>query len=70
MKLYFEFEGNKLKGTECYSYQGAKFILFKILDECMNTYKMKNRNRVMGYDEIILQHKILSKLKLVLEAKH
>ena len=41
MKLYFEFEGNKLKGTECYSYQGAKFILFKILDECMNTYKTR-----------------------------
>ncbi|MGZ3692296.1 MAG: hypothetical protein ACXVAX_12380 [Pseudobdellovibrio sp.] len=70
MKLYFEFEGNKLKGTECYSYHSAKFMLFKILDECMNTYKTRSKNKMLGNDEIIMQHKILSKLKLVLEAKH
>jgi hypothetical protein len=66
MRFYFEFKGKKLQGTECFSYQEARFILVKILDQCMRTYKKRYDKKIYGNEELKLQHKILSKLNLVI----
>lgn len=65
MKLYIEFNGNKLRGTECFSYQEARFMLIKILDQCMESYKKYYNKRIFGSEELQMQYKILSKLKMI-----
>lgn len=66
MKFHFEFKGKKLKGTECFSYQEAKFNLIKVLDQCMITYRRSYNKKIGGTEELKLQEKILSKLNLVI----
>lgn len=65
MKIYLEFEGNKLTGTECINYQEARYIIIKILDQCMLRYKKYHNKKLFGHEEEKLQHKILSKLRFV-----
>jgi hypothetical protein len=64
MKFYFEFKGKKLKNTECFSYQEGQFILFKIVDQCLDTYRRNYNNQIFGDEELRIQEKILSQLKL------
>ena len=66
MKFYYELKGNKLNGTECRSYQQAKFILFKIIDECIEHYEFAHNRKMNCTEELRFQNKILSKLKLVI----
>jgi hypothetical protein len=64
MTFYFEFKGKKLKNTECFSYQEGQFILFKIVDECLAAYRRNYNNQIFGDEELRIQEKILSQLKL------
>lgn len=65
MKLYFEFKGKKLKGTESFSYQEAKYKLAKLLEQCINTHKKAYNIAYLGEEELILSQKILMNLTLV-----
>lgn len=65
MKLYIEFDGQKLSGTECFSYQEARFVLHKILDKCIVRYAKTQNKKIFGHEELKLHDKILAKLKLV-----
>lgn len=65
MKFYYEFKGNKLLGTECFSYQEAKVVLVKIVDQCVKSYRRNYGHYLLTHDELRLQSKILSQLKLV-----
>lgn len=67
MKLYIEFDGRKLTGTECFSYQEAQFVLYKILEKCMARYSKNHGKRIFEHEELKLQDKILSKLKLIVK---
>lgn len=65
MKLYIEFAGTKLNGTECLTYQEARFMVFKIVDQCIVNYRKHNKRKVFATEEMWLQSKILAKLKLI-----
>ncbi len=65
MKLYIEFAGAKLSGTECLTYQEAQFMVFKIIDQCIVNYRKHNNRKVFAPEEMKLQTKIMSKLKLI-----
>lgn len=65
MTLYLEFNGKRLKGTECFNYQEARYVLIKILDQCMDTYKKNYNERVSATEQLQIQYKILSSLKMV-----
>ena len=64
MKLYYEFQGTKLKGTECYTFVEAKMILAKITDQCSDQYRKKYNKCLAADDELVLHKKILARLKL------
>lgn len=66
MKLYIEFAGTKLSGTECVTYQEAKFMVFKIIDQCILNYRNNTKRKILATEEMKLQSKIMSKLKLKL----
>lgn len=63
--IYFEFKGKKLSGTDCYTYQEAKYVLFKIVDQCISTYKKKYNKHLTASEELYMYYKILSKLQMV-----
>lgn len=65
MKLYLEFAGTKLNGTECLTYQEAQFMVFKIIDQCIVNYRKNNKRKVFAPEEMKMQSKIMSKLKLI-----
>lgn len=65
MTLYFEFKGKKLKGTESFSYQEAKYKLAKLVEQCIDAHKFSYNKTYLGEEELILCNKILINLKLV-----
>ncbi len=65
MNYYIEFNGRKLGESDCLSYNEAQNLVFKILVQCLQTYrKLYSQKTSSQTDERVLQEKILAQLKI------
>ena len=65
MRIYIEFNGNKLIQTECFNYQDVQLVLHKILSQCILAYKKIHKKDVSQTEELQIQERILAKLKII-----